>query len=70
MLLATVMFQNQENLFICLAAILNMGNIEFGEDNNDHSFVKNKTGPLASVAVSKNFCTAATATGDRSLYRN
>jgi len=44
--------QNQENLFICLAAVLNMGNIEFGEDDNEYSFVKDKNGPLTTTAVS------------------
>ena len=44
--------QHQENLFICLAAVLNMGNIEFGQDDNEYSFVKDKTGPLTTVAVS------------------
>ena len=46
------MFQNQESLLRCLAAILNMGNIEFGKDHNNRLFVKNKAGALASVAVS------------------
>lgn len=41
-------------MFICLAAVLNMGNIEFGEDDNEYSFVKNKAGPLSTVAVSTN----------------
>lgn len=39
-------------MFICLAAVLNMGNIKFGEDENEYSFVKDKTGALATVAVS------------------
>lgn len=43
--------QHQENLFICLAAVLNMGNIKFGEDENEYSFVKDKTAALATVAV-------------------
>ena len=46
--------QHQENLFICLAAVLNMGNIKFGQDDNEYSFVKDKTGPLTTVAVSAN----------------
>ncbi|XP_065915839.1 myosin-IIIb-like [Dysidea avara] len=41
---------NQENLFICLAAVLNMGNIEFGDDDNEYSFVKDKSGPLTTTA--------------------
>ena len=48
--------QNQENLFICLAAVLNMGNIEFGEDDNEYSFVKDKSGPLTTTAVSIHAC--------------
>ena len=48
----TCFAQHQENLFICLAAVLNMGNIKFGEDENEYSFVKDKTGALATVAVS------------------
>ena len=39
-------------MFICLAAVLNMGNIKFGEDENEYSFVKDKTAALATVAVS------------------
>jgi len=35
-----------------VAAVLNMGNIKFGEDDNEYSFIKDKTGPLATVAVS------------------
>ena len=46
--------QHQDNLFICLAAVLSMGNIKFGEDDNEYSFVKDKTGALATVAVSAN----------------
>ena len=46
--------QHQENLFICLAAVLHMGNIKFGQDDNEYSFVKDKTGPLTTVAVSNN----------------
>ena len=47
------MLQVQEDLLKCLAAVLNLGNIEFGKDNSDHLIVKGKkTGPLASVEVS------------------
>ena len=47
------MLQVQEDLLKCLAAVLNLGNIEFGNDNSDHLIVKGKkTGPLASVEVS------------------
>lgn len=39
-------------MFLVLATLLNMGNIEFGEGANDSSFVKDKQ-PLQIAAVSR-----------------
>ena len=42
----------QENLFICLAAILHLGNIEFYEDSNDYSHILDpRAGPVQRTAV-------------------
>ena len=58
-------------MFICLAAVLNMGNIKFGEDENEYSFVKDKTAALATVAVSADLnLVGTTITGNTCIIRN
>ena len=40
-----------------------MGNIKFGEDDNEYSFIKEKTGPLGTVAVSVSLYLITTVSG-------
>ena len=48
-----------------------MGNIKFGEDENEYSFVKDKTAALATVAVSADLnLVGTTITSNMCIIRN
>ena len=47
----------QEDIFICLAAILHLGNVEFFEDSNCYSHIMDpRSGPVQMVSVSLQAC--------------